>query len=277
MPEATVPRVCPVGLDANLDKPIYRIFPLWFFEQSLALKSLSLVPPSAWEDPFEDMCSRAMIIDRACKPWKQEQLASHLPPAYAQCWSYEHHSDALLRAYSRVVHDPIVGRNLDPRGEGVRVKTTPRLLLEAIKAWVEPRKDVHGYLGRVRYIPEADLSQEIANIVGKHGIAGMAEPDHRAKTLWLKRDFFRHEDEVRLICIGHGLPKNKDVFPLPIDLNTTFLEIQFDPRLKLFENRERQQRAKSLGYSGPFLETALYTKAFFDIVVDGALSVNLPK
>lgn len=105
----------------------------------------------------------------------------------------------------------------------------------------------------------------------------MAEPDHRAKTLWLKRDFFRHEDEVRLICIGHGLPKNNGVFPLPIDPNTTFLEIQFDPRLKLFENRERQQRAKSMGYSGPFLETALYTKTFFDIVVDGALSVGLPK
>jgi hypothetical protein len=38
----------------DLNRPLYRIFPLWFSEAALLDlgRSLVLVPPSRWEDPF---------------------------------------------------------------------------------------------------------------------------------------------------------------------------------------------------------------------------------
>ncbi len=48
--------------------PIYRIFPLWFFEELLRLKQLVLVPPHLWEDPFEILASNIMMVDQRPRP-----------------------------------------------------------------------------------------------------------------------------------------------------------------------------------------------------------------
>src|SRR5438874_13643693 len=87
--------------ESDLNLPLYRIFPLWLFERALLDLggSLVLVPPSCWEDPWEDLCSKIQMQfpDRT-----QAQLANYLEPVYVQCWSFEGESDALLRSYSSV-------------------------------------------------------------------------------------------------------------------------------------------------------------------------------
>src|SRR5689334_2885972 len=82
-----------------LNQPVYRIFSLSRFKESLESKQLVLVPPRKWEDPFEWL-PEGMIIDKRTNPWKETSVADILKPAFAQCWSRTCESDTLLRAYS---------------------------------------------------------------------------------------------------------------------------------------------------------------------------------
>ncbi|WBO58076.1 hypothetical protein GT370_12475 [Acidocella sp. MX-AZ03] len=111
----------------DMNRPLYRIFPLWFFEAALTTNAgnLFLIRPDAWEDPYEDICSKIML---QTPDHKQKMLSPYLRPAFAQCWSFEGQSDALLRAYSRVNRDAATGRNTEPKFEGVQVKTTRQSL-----------------------------------------------------------------------------------------------------------------------------------------------------
>ena len=88
-----------------------------------------LVAPRLWEDPFE-VIGNGIAVDRPRGDRIEQVIINQsLPPAYAQCWSATPESDTLLRAYSRVIKDPHFGRNICPRDEGVRVRSTPRKLL----------------------------------------------------------------------------------------------------------------------------------------------------
>jgi hypothetical protein len=55
----------------DLDSPIYRIFPLWFFEEALRLRQLVLVAPERWEDPWEILASSIMMVDQRTTPFNQ--------------------------------------------------------------------------------------------------------------------------------------------------------------------------------------------------------------
>ena len=100
--------------ERDLDKPLYRIFPIWLFEMALVTNggNLALVPPTRWDDPQEDPCAR---IQMSAPDGSQRPLEGYLKAAYAQCWSMDGQSDALLRAYSRVNKDSVSGRNTEPK------------------------------------------------------------------------------------------------------------------------------------------------------------------
>lgn len=151
--------------DANA--PIYRIFPLWFFEESLRLRQLALVAPSKWEDPFE-VVSNAIAVDiRRGNRIEQVIINQSLPPAFAQCWSRTGESDSLLRAYSRVFKDPHFGRNICPRNEGVRVRSSPRKLLQAVRSGNPSGLKGQWFIGAVIYLSGDALLQEIANAIDR--------------------------------------------------------------------------------------------------------------
>ena len=126
----------------NLDQPIHRIFPLWRFEEVLRLKQLTFVKPSMWIDPREDLCSKFFLQPKLGAGFQKSgrQLSDYLAAAWAQCWSYEADSDVMLRAYSRVILDPIARRNTTPSEEGVRVTTTARQLIASMNSWSETHK-----------------------------------------------------------------------------------------------------------------------------------------
>ena len=112
----------------NLDTPLFRIYPLWFFEEALRVKKLVLIPPHKWEDPYE-LLPWCVSVTRISG---KTILENKIRPVYAQCWSAKHESDTLMRAYSRVSKDFHHNRNILIRDEGVKVRTTPRKLMEAI-------------------------------------------------------------------------------------------------------------------------------------------------
>lgn len=250
----------------DFDKPIRRIFPLWLFQRALRLRQLALASPYMWEDPHEDPASLCMLnlmrgVSGADKS-KQQSLSAFLARAWGQCWSLNPGSDTLLRAYSRVILDPLERRNVDPRNEGVSVTSTPRLLISAMKGWANARPDSHFILGRVRYLPEDEIGQFLANVAnGDPGPAFFRTVQGRGESLFLKRDYFRHEDEVRLLCIQRDeAVMHKDVRTFGIDPNAVFTEVSFDPRLVDFERLEREGEARRLGYTGPIRHDLSYQK-----------------
>jgi hypothetical protein len=252
------PLVSPIRLDGELDRPLYRIFPLWAFEDMLRVRRLVLVPPSYWEDPREDI-PESIIMQRPDN--KQKGLSSYLNPARCQCWSFESESDSLLRAYSRVTIDELHKRNTEPRNEGVMVRTTPRKLSEALTEWADRVTWGKFYLGRVEYLPHEEASQKIVNILSNKGPVEIGRGENRAQSLLLKRQAFSHEDEVRLIWVcdvQRDVPKPMTVNANPNDF---IEEVTFDPRLIRFELLERQQSAKALGYEGAFAESRRYMRA----------------
>ena len=249
---------------ANPDAPIVRIFPLWLFEETLRLRQLALVAPKLWEDPHEDLTSRTMIVHGRTDPThKQYPLAQYLDPAYAQCWSNTGESDALQRAYSRVILDSHSKHNTTPREEGVTVCSTPRKLFQALQAWSPTPWDRTCFVGAVRYTTGAEheqiVEQEITSLINQHGLAAMKDGHLRAELLLMKRRAFQHEDEVRLIYIeGRDVPEAPFV-QVPIDPNSVFDVVTFDPRLTI-DRSEREAMARRLGYTGRFGAPTTYNR-----------------
>ena len=251
---------------ANPDDPVYRIFTLWFLEETLRLKQLILVQPQLWEDPYELLAESVAVVDKSTTPWRQVFLERHLRPAYAQAWSRTRESGTLLRAYSRVVKDPHFGRNTCPRDEGVRVRSTPRKLLAVLRAWCPTDADRTCFIGSVQYLPRERLLQHVANLVGSRGPEFFSAGRPRAELRLLKRHEYSHEAEVRLIYVEERDSVAGKFVQVPFEPNDVFEDINFDPRLLTFERNERETVVRSLGYTGSISTSDLYQRTLLEIV-----------
>jgi hypothetical protein len=161
--------------------------------------------------------------------------------------------------------------NICPRDEGVRVQSTPRKLFQSLMDWAQSRPEVSCFIGSVQYLDQQALLQEIADEVGGIGLDIFEYPVNRAKLLLMKRQAFAHEGEVRLIVVRRT-SNSTDSGPLlriKIDPNAVFDQITFDPRLEIFERKERETMIKNLGYAGPFCESQLYQGVILQVFLDG--------
>jgi len=230
-----------------------------------------LVKPALWPDPREDPCSTFVLESQSNPKRRQQLLSAYLAPCWAQCWSYEADSDVLLRAYSRVVLHAELKRNSDPANEGVRVTTTARKLIAAMETWKVNSPHHTFFLARVVYEDDASFGQSLANRLSRpEGPNFFGTPEGRAESMLVKLAIFRHEDEVRLLCIGTGRHNDgNNLKTMPIDPNFLFTEVRFDPRLALFERREREERLRALGFTGKFIEDPSHTKTFTIIPMPG--------
>ena len=250
----------------NLDQPIRRIFPLDRFIEALRSKEMALVAPRLWDDPREDPTVLCMLDGRGLSPPKgQQPLSAYLAPVWAQCWSLNPGSDTLLRAYSRVKIDAESRRNLHRDEEGVSVTTTVRHLLAAAEAWHSDGADGHLVVGRVEYLADAEIGQRIVNACNTAGLGPnfFRTVQGRADSLMWKRDYFGHEQEVRVLLIARAWPDDKPVPPVRnvrIDPNLLFQSISIDPRLISFEAKEREAELRDAGFEGEIRPDLSYQK-----------------
>jgi hypothetical protein len=254
---------------ADPDEAIYRIFPLWFLEEALRLRQLVLVPRTSWEDPYEVLEKRIAVNVHSCGVYqRQVMMGNGLPQAFAQCWSATPESDTLLRAYSRVVKDTHFQRNTCPRDEGVRVRSTPRKLLEALRAGTREGPSASCFIGSVHYLSQTELMQSVTNVIGQIGLGVFAVAEYRARLMLQKRTAFSHEAEVRLIYVEHQLGAEKPLLRVQIDPNEVFEEITFDPRLVEFERLERETAMRSMKYAGAVNTSDLYQPILMEVMLD---------
>lgn len=269
-------KLIPIGDDptrqvariADFDTPVRRIFNLDRLIDAVRDGVMGLAAPHGWDDPREDLAALCVLDGFGLSPPKgQQPLSDFLAPAWAQCWSLNPGSDTLLRAYSRVDRDPTTQKNRDRAFEGATVTTTVRHLLAAAEGWNADGADCHFVVGRVEYLPDAEISQRIVNACnGPEGPHFFRTVQGRADALMWKRDYFEHEQEVRLMIIARNWPKNEPIPPfrlVRVDPNLLFHEISFDPRLTTAEVRQREAELREAGYRGPFRRDDSYQKILY--------------
>lgn len=198
-----------INLKDSLDKPIYRIMPINRFLQMLEDKKLTLVKPKKWDDPFEN----ALLNCDIETPDGEIVSFSAKDSVYGQCWTFHRETDAMWRIYSH-------------NKDGIRVRTTPRKLLTALRKAEPKHHNVKCFIGKVSYLSKSKLLDKLQsiNLLNPNG-SGIAE------SLLYKRTAFEHENEVRLIYSGDDDASVSDIFQFEIEPNNLFDRLLFDPRM----------------------------------------------
>lgn len=219
--------------EAELDKPIYRIMPVHRLLECFQKKQLVLVPPKKWDDPFENLLLSAKVYLSTGETGDLQPIRDKI---YGQCWTRHRETDAMWRIYS-------ADKN------GAKVKSTPRKLLDALKASDTQFRDIQCFVGRVSYMKQDDLVSTLKGLAlfNPNG-SGIAE------SLMYKRREFSHEREVRLVYTG----QSSDVYSFAIDPNFAFDEVIFDPRMdgELYKAYSAAVRAK--GFTNRIDQSVLY-------------------
>ena len=223
-----------------LDEPIYRVFPLGRLIQCFAEKRITLVKPSAWNDPFENFLLNCPF-DYNGETLSLKEMSEKV---VGQCWTSLHESDAMWRIYSA---DKC----------GVRVKSSPRRMLNALWESCEEHPQLNCFIGAVEYLPAKALISKLEKI-------RIMTPDGSgmAKSLLYKRMEFEHEHEVRII-LTDAIGKT---YNIPIDVNQIFDDLLFDPRLNddIFSGFEHA--FKRMGFKGDIKKSRLYKLTTYPVM-----------
>jgi hypothetical protein len=166
-----------------------------------------------------------------------------------------------------VVKDPHFKRNIVPRDEGVRVRSTPRKLLQALLKGLPKTFDGNCFIGSVQYWEQERMLQDIANGLQMYGATMFEKTENRAQLLLMKRQAYEHEAEVRLLLVPSKPEHAGETFQIPFDPNAVFDEISFDPRLEAFERLEREKIIASVGYTGQFRTSLLYRRVLLQVAL----------
>ncbi|WP_444904218.1 DUF2971 domain-containing protein [Microbulbifer sp. CnH-101-E] len=191
-----------------------------------------LVPPHKWDDPFENL----LLKHRTKFEIKHIEKGGHLIPSsskvYGQCWTMHRETDAMWRIYSN-------DKN------GAKVKTTPRLLLNAIN---DSSNNSNAYIGKVQYLNQGDLLNKIDSLDAYTSDKDVAE------SLLYKRKEFSHEKEVRLVHTnGKG-----EIYKHAVNPSSLFEEVVFDPRIDEPLYEAYKSALLGHGYSGKIAKSTLY-------------------
>ncbi|MWL89778.1 DUF2971 domain-containing protein [Cupriavidus sp. SW-Y-13] len=218
-----------------MDRRIYRIFPIKRFIQALDTRTLTLVKPKKWDDPFENaLLSSEFLVGGESTSFAAKESV------YGQCWTLHRETDAMWRIYS---HEK----------DGVRVTTTPRKILTALKRYVGQYADLRCFIGKVQYAKKYNLKEIFEKIdLMKADGSGIAE------SLLYKRQEFAHEREMRLIYSGDDNHCESDIFSFEINPNELFDRILFDPRMDESLREAHKKTLRGLGCEVPVRRSTLY-------------------
>lgn len=204
---------------SDLDKPIYKIIPMNRLLDMLRDNELILVNIKLWEDVYENFFLKSKF------KFEDEEfdIESDSDHYFGQSWSFEKDSDALWRIYS-------------PDKQSVRIKTSLKILFNTI---IETYDDENNYgfifdrlIGAVSYKSKPELEDWIKEqTIKRENIQPNIE-----ESLFLKRDNFKHEKEVRAIYFPDKDDakikpnSNSQLVSFKIDALHFIDEITFDPR-----------------------------------------------
>lgn len=226
--------------EKDLDKYIYRIISVDRVIELFSTNQNTLVKPIEWDDPYENF-----ILSSKIKLTSGEIIEyNYHDRFYGQCWTLNRASDAMWRIYS-------------PNGDGVRVRTTIRKLLESIYAAQPKLPEVKCYLGKVKYLSEKKLYDVANSIFDDSGV----EVNNLFYSLLVKRRAFKHEDEVRLLYFEMNDDKySEKLFKYEIEPNSLIDQMMLDPRFSFEDYKKIKEKIKTKTvFKGDIKRSLLYS------------------
>lgn len=219
---------------------LFRYISLAQFISMIENQKLYLRKVKLWDDPWEAPDEQLPIVRENREPIFAESLI--VSSTVGQCWTYEKDSDAMWRIYS-------------PDRQGVMIET----LANNFNLVHDLR---HASLARVVYYNKSNYREkryEVANNRSYTFAGDMA----------LKREAFKHENEVRLLLCLQAYRELESIWEVPvvgfdIDPNEFILSITFDPRADDWFVETMKKYCLSKGLVCPVGKSRLYTKDLFE-------------
>jgi len=246
----------------GLDKSVYRIIDYDRLVQILKTKNNTLVRTFLWEDPFENLLT-ILTSDKE----RKISYSTMNKFTYAQCWSFANENDLLWRTYS-------------PNKESVRIRSTPRKLLNSIynsskikEILLKPRilwessrdndkieESISFFFGKVKYLTKNEIYDFIKSKQKGLNLKFYFE------SLFIKREPFRNEEEFRIGVYHFSelddiiLELSESIFNYDIKFNDVFEEIVFDPRVSNEKYNGLKDVLKNLQFENPIYKSDIYDK-----------------
>lgn len=230
---------------SDLNKHIYRIMKQDHVFSLFSQKKNVLSQVHNWKDKFENFqLNLGGVLDgeRFGFGFKDDFVG--------QCWTSESLSEAMWGIYAN-----------DPGQRFLRIRSTPRKLMEALVTAHPDMPHDTCFIGRVQYKKEADILEYLRN-GGTLDMSGTAF----AQSLLIKRYAFRHEHEIRLLHFGDA--KNYDARGLhryTVDPHKMITQIMADPNRERANWRSDKEAIKAAtGFSGAIKRSKIYDAPDWD-------------
>lgn len=224
----------------NVDDRLFRYISLAQFISMIENRKLYLKKVKLWDDPWEAPDDQLPLVGENGKPIFTESLL--VSSTVGQCWTYEKDSDAMWRIYS-------------PDRQGVMIETFAKnfCLVENLKL---------ALLAKVVYYNKSNYIEKRYEIANNRSYAFAGD-------MALKREAFKHENEVRLLLCLQSYHEFGDVWEIPVvgfdmDPSQFILSITFDPRADEWFVETMKKYCMSKKLTCPVEKSTLYTKDLFE-------------
>ena len=229
-----------VSNNIDTSKSLFRYMSLAQFLSIVENRKLFLNKVKRWEDTWEGPDDQLpMITESGEKVYSESLLTSS---TVGQCWTYDKDSDAMWRIYS-------------PDRQGIMIETN-----------VDCFREIQGLrravLAKVIYFNKDNYIEKRNEIAENRSYC-------YAGDMALKREAFKHENEVRLLVCLQGYKEISNWWDIPVvgfefDPQTFIKSITFDPRADEWFVNTMKQYCLSKGFSCPIEKSSLYEKDFFE-------------
>lgn len=198
-------------------------------------KQLVLVKPFLWDDPFENILSKVIYYNGE----ENVSLQKITDTYYGQCWTKSMECDGLWRNYT----------NMEKKEcDGVKITTqTQKLFKEVSNCDNDNFCGVNTFIGNVKYDTDKKIIGFFKSIKKKWIMDSSGK--NPSKTLFLKRNEFKYENEVRIIkSVEQNTKAEAELLKVDINPLELITSIVFSPMMDDKIYKQHKNRLINLGY-----------------------------
>lgn len=225
--------------ERDWDCPIYRIYPMRWFQQLIMTGKNTLVKLESWDDPFENFILKNSVTT---SDGELGSLKSLHDAWYGQCWTKNGSSDMMWRIYS-------------PAKSGIQVTTTIGKLFSSFYRSVDDNPELKCFIGLIKYKSRSEI-EDFINTINFSDLMMGGQVHNLVKTILIKRQEFSHEQEIRLLFHDFSGMNNRVKFPF--NPNSTLDKVTLDPRLSPDEFEVDRNVLVKLGCEIEIVKSDLY-------------------
>lgn len=206
----------------NPDTYVYKYIRLEYLLSMLKSKKIRVEQVSTWEDPYENFFMKENFYTYASfyeknVPVSTEEILKRL---YGQSWTLKEESDAMWRIYS--------SKEGGIEKKAVKVKVNVDSLFSLV--YTDDHCMATTSIGEIQYKTANEIEEWRNSLIGEEQ-RSIDFPKLSEECLFLKRDSFQHEKEVRIIIYEDTGKPVKDFLEFEIPDIGIFEEYTLDPRL----------------------------------------------